>query len=87
MNPNARDKLIRLLASIVKTPMDERERRDHLASKCLLFHIFEDDAAFESDSLTVWQDTIWAEVMKQTGCRSWSEIMEDVKTMPSMMKH
>jgi hypothetical protein len=85
MLPEAREKLISSLVSIVRTPMDERVRRDRLAQKCLLFHIFTDDATIGTEE-SIWERDIWSEVMKQIGIGSWAEVMGDVK-MPGMRKH
>lgn len=85
MKPEARAKLIAHLVAIVKTPMDERVRRDRLAHKALLFHVMQDDDTIGTDQSS-WERDVWSEVMKQTGIGSWPDVMREAK-MPSMRKH
>ena len=82
MTPDERSRLVRALVTIMHAPMDEFARRDRLATRRLLFSIFHGS----DDENKGWR-SIWADVMIETGCASWNDLMGDVKTMPSLKKH
>jgi hypothetical protein len=75
MTSQDRARMTQALVNIMRADIREAARRDHLATGRLLFGI--EFGSFEEGG-ALW-NSVWADVMAQTDCRQWHEIMNEGK--------